>query len=180
MAIRAQPVKSVFPRMSRLVRELWMPTGKKSRLVVTGEQTEVDKTVIEQLADPLTHMIRNSVDHGIETPEQRMAAGKPREGLIRLSAEQRSGRILIAVDDDGAGINRDRVLQKAMRQGPGGRGRRNCRTRRSTTCIFPPGFSTAEVSDMSGRGVGMDVVKRNIKKIGGRVSVARRRAGARA
>jgi two-component system chemotaxis sensor kinase CheA len=176
MAIRAQPVKSVFSRMPRLVRELATKTGKKIRLETIGEATEIDKTVIEQLSDPLTHMIRNSADHGIEAPEKRLKAGKPEIGTIRLSAEQAGGNILIAVEDDGGGINRERVLQVARDKGivapdvtP--------TDEQIDQLIFAPGFSTAEaVSDISGRGVGMDVVLSNIKKIGGSVHV-RSRAG---
>jgi len=171
MAIRAQPVKSVFSRMPRLVRELAGKTAKKIKLETIGEATEIDKTVIEQLSDPLTHMIRNSADHGIESPEARLAAGKPETGTIRLSAEQAGGNILIVVEDDGAGINRERVLKLARDKGivapdltP--------TDEQIDQLIFAPGFSTAEaVSDISGRGVGMDVVLSNIKKIGGSVHV---------
>lgn len=171
MAIRAQPVKSVFSRMPRLVRELATKTGKKIKLETIGENTEIDKTVIEQLSDPLTHMIRNSADHGIESPEKRAAAGKHEIGTIRLSAEQAGGNILIIVEDDGAGINRERVLKLARDKGivapditP--------TDEQIDQLIFAPGFSTAEaVSDISGRGVGMDVVLSNIKKIGGSVHV---------
>ena len=171
MAIRAQPVKSVFSRMPRLVRELATKTSKKIKLETIGENTEIDKTVIEQLSDPLTHMIRNSADHGIESPEKRLAAGKPETGTIRLSAEQAGGNILIIVEDDGAGINRERVLKLARDKGivapdftP--------TDEQIDQLIFAPGFSTAEaVSDISGRGVGMDVVLSNIKKIGGSVHV---------
>ncbi|MEO8683897.1 MAG: chemotaxis protein CheA, partial [Devosia sp.] len=171
MAIRAQPVKSVFSRMPRLVRELGLKTAKKIKLETIGENTEIDKTVIEQLSDPLTHMIRNSADHGIETPDKRLAKGKPETGTIRLSAEQAGGNILIIVEDDGAGINRERVLQVARDKGivapditP--------TDEQIDQLIFAPGFSTAEaVSDLSGRGVGMDVVLSNIKKIGGSVHV---------
>ena len=171
MAIRAQPVKSVFSRMPRLVRELATKTAKKIKLETIGENTEIDKTVIEQLSDPLTHMIRNSADHGIESPEKRLAAGKPETGTIRLSAEQAGGNILIIVEDDGAGINRERVLKLARDKGivapditP--------TDEQIDQLIFAPGFSTAEaVSDISGRGVGMDVVLSNIKKIGGSVHV---------
>ena len=171
MAIRAQPVKSVFSRMSRLVRELAASLAKETRLVVTGEETEVDKTVIEELAEPLTHMIRNSMDHGMETPEERIVAGKPREGVIRLSAEHRSGRILIAVADEGRGINRERVLSKAIEKGLVSGARPS--DEEIDNLIFLPGFSTAEqVSDLSGRGVGMDVVRRKIQNIGGRVNIA--------
>lgn len=171
MAIRAQPVKSVFSRMPRLVRELASKTGKKIKLETIGENTEIDKTIIEQLSDPLTHMIRNSADHGIESTEKRLAKGKSDTGTIRLSAEQAGGNILIIVEDDGAGINRERVLQVARDKGivaP----ETNPTDEQIDQLIFAPGFSTAsEVSDLSGRGVGMDVVLSNIKKIGGSVHV---------
>ncbi|KKB07616.1 chemotaxis protein CheA [Devosia chinhatensis] len=171
MAIRAQPVKSVFSRMPRLVRELATKTAKKIKLETIGENTEIDKTVIEQLSDPLTHMIRNSADHGIESPEKRLTVGKSEFGTIRLSAEQAGGNILIIVEDDGAGINRERVLKLARDKGivapeitP--------TDEQIDQLIFAPGFSTAEaISDISGRGVGMDVVLSNIKKIGGSVHV---------
>ncbi|KKC35875.1 hypothetical protein WH87_15000 [Devosia epidermidihirudinis] len=171
MAIRAQPVKSVFSRMPRLVRELATKTGKKIRLETIGENTEIDKTVIEQLSDPLTHMIRNSADHGIESPEKRLAAGKTEFGTVRLSAEQAGGNILIVVEDDGAGINRERVLQLARDKGIVAPDVQPT-DEQIDQLIFAPGFSTAsEVSDISGRGVGMDVVLSNIKKIGGSVHV---------
>lgn len=171
MAIRAQPVKTVFSRMPRLVRELATKTGKKIRLETIGENTEIDKTIIEQLSDPLTHMIRNSADHGIESPEKRLAAGKSESGAIRLSAEQAGGNILIAVEDDGGGINRERVLQVARDRGVVGP-EQMLTDEQIDQLIFAPGFSTAsEVSDISGRGVGMDVVLSNIKKIGGSVHV---------
>lgn len=171
MAIRAQPVKTVFSRMPRLVRELANKTGKKIRLETIGENTEIDKTIIEQLSDPLTHMIRNSADHGIESPEKRLAAGKNESGAIRLSAEQAGGNILIAVEDDGGGINRERVLQVARDRGVVGP-EQTLSDEQIDQLIFAPGFSTAsEVSDISGRGVGMDVVLSNIKKIGGSVHV---------
>jgi two-component system chemotaxis sensor kinase CheA len=171
MAIRAQPVKTVFSRMPRLVRELAAKTGKKIRLETIGENTEIDKTIIEQLSDPLTHMIRNSADHGIETPAKRSAAGKGETGVIRLSAEQAGGNILIAVEDDGGGINRERVLQVARDRGVVGP-EQTLTDEQIDQLIFAPGFSTAaEVSDISGRGVGMDVVLSNIKKIGGSVHV---------
>jgi len=171
MAIRAQPVKSVFSRMPRLVRELATKTGKKIRLETIGENTEIDKTVIEQLSDPLTHMIRNSADHGVESPERRLAAGKNETGIIRLSAEQAGGNILIIVEDDGAGINREKVLQVARERGVVGADQQ-LTEEQIDQLIFAPGFSTAsEISDISGRGVGMDVVLSNIKKIGGSVHV---------
>ncbi len=157
--------------MPRLVRELASKTGKKIRLETIGENTEIDKTIIEQLSDPLTHMIRNSADHGIEQPERRTAAGKSEAGVIRLSAEQAGGNILIAVEDDGGGINRERVLQVARDRGVVGP-EQMLTDEQIDQLIFAPGFSTAaEVSDISGRGVGMDVVLSNIKKIGGSVHV---------
>ncbi len=174
MAIRAQPVKSVFQRMPRLVRELAAMTGKSVRLVSEGEGTEVDKTVIERLTDPLTHMIRNAIDHGLEKPEARIAAGKPEEGTVRLSALHRSGRIVIEISDDGAGINRPRVKQIAIDKGliPADA---QLTDEEVDNLIFLPGFSTAsEISDISGRGVGMDVVKRSIQALGGRISISSR------
>ena len=158
--------------MSRIVREVADATGKDVRLRTEGESTEVDKTVIELLADPLTHMIRNAVDHGLESPEQRVAAGKPPEGTVRLAAAHRSGRVIIEVSDDGAGINRPRVLQKAIANGlvpPDAQ----LSDAEIDNLLFLPGFSTAQtVSNISGRGVGMDVVKRSIQALGGRISIA--------
>jgi two-component system chemotaxis sensor kinase CheA len=171
MAIRAQPVKSVFSRMPRLVRELASKTGKKIKLEMVGENTEIDKTVIEQLSDPLTHMIRNSADHGIEDAEKRASRRKPETGTITLSAEQAGGNILIIVEDDGGGINRERVLALAKEKGVVAPDQTPT-DEQIDNLIFAPGFSTVtEVSDLSGRGVGMDVVLSNIKKIGGSVHV---------
>ncbi|MGF9562883.1 chemotaxis protein CheA [Neorhizobium sp. JUb45] len=174
MAIRAQPVKPVFQRMSRIVREVADMVGKSIRLVTEGENTEVDKTVIDKIAEPLTHMIRNAVDHGIESPEKREAAGKDPEGTIKLSAKHRSGRILIELIDDGGGINRERVRQKAIDNdliSPDA----NLSDEEIDNLIFAPGFSTADkISDISGRGVGMDVVKRSIQALGGRISISSR------
>lgn len=174
MAIRAQPVKSVFARMPRVVRDLAATLHKEVRIVTSGEMTEIDKTVIEQLNDPLTHMIRNALDHGIEGPDERAAAGKPRQGTIHLSAAQRSGRIVIEVSDDGRGLNREKVLAKAQDRGlvaPGA----NLSDEEIDNLIFLPAFSTADVvSNISGRGVGMDVVKRNVQALGGRISVQSR------
>ncbi len=171
MAVRAQPVKAVFQRMPRLVRELAQTLGKEVRLVLEGENTEVDKTIIEELADPLTHMIRNSMDHGVETPDERIAAGKPPEGVIKLVAEHRAGRIVISVTDDGRGIGRDRLLAKAKSRGLVGADEKLA-PEEIDQLIFAAGLSTAEViSDVSGRGVGMDVVRRNVESLGGRISV---------
>jgi two-component system chemotaxis sensor kinase CheA len=171
MAVRAQPVKAVFQRMPRLVRELAQTLGKEVRLVLEGENTEVDKTIIEELADPLTHMIRNSMDHGLETPEDRIAAGKSPEGTIKLIAEHRAGRIVISVTDDGRGIGREKLLAKARSRGLVGADERLA-PEEIDQLIFAAGLSTAEViSDVSGRGVGMDVVRRNVESLGGRISV---------
>ncbi|MBW8283138.1 MAG: chemotaxis protein CheA [Rhizobium sp.] len=174
MAIRAQPVKPVFQRMSRIVREVADMVGKSIRLVTEGENTEVDKTVIDKLAEPLTHMIRNAVDHGIESPEKRTAAGKDPEGTIKLTAKHRSGRIVIELVDDGAGINRERVKQKAI-DNELIAADANLTDEEIDNLIFAPGFSTADkISDISGRGVGMDVVKRSIQALGGRISITSR------
>lgn len=172
MAIRAQPVKSVFQKLPRLVREVAERTGKSVRLVTEGEYTEVDKTVIERLSDPLTHMIRNAIDHGLETPEGRLAAGKSEEGTVRVAAMHRSGRIVIEISDDGAGINRDVVRRIAGDKGliaPDA----VLSDEETDNLIFLPGFSTKEqVSELSGRGVGMDVVRSSIQALGGRVSIS--------
>lgn len=171
MAIRAQPVKSVFQRMPRLVREAASATGKSVRLIMEGENTEVDKTVIERLSDPITHMLRNAIDHGLETPEQRLAAGKSEEGTVRLAALHRSGRIVIEVADDGKGINRPRVREIAASKGLIANDT-TLTDEETDNLIFLPGFSTAStVSNLSGRGVGMDVVKRSIQALGGRISI---------
>jgi len=171
MSVRMQPVRSVFSRMPRIVRDISAQLGKDIRLVTSGEGTEVDKTVIEQLSDPLMHMIRNSCDHGIETPATRLEKGKHASGTIHLSADHRGGRIIIEIADDGAGINREKVLAKAREKhliaadvNPG--------MDEIDNMIFMAGFSTAEqVTNVSGRGVGMDVVKRNIEGMGGTVRV---------
>ncbi len=171
MSMRAQQVGAVFQRMPRLVRELATKTAKKVRLEMLGESTEVDRSIIERLGDPLTHIIRNSIDHGIELPTDRAAAGKSEEGTIRLSAEHRGGRIVIEIRDDGAGINSERVLKKARERGLVGV-EANLSDDEINNLIFLPGFSTAEkISDISGRGVGMDVVRRNIQDVGGRISL---------
>ncbi|OYU33982.1 chemotaxis protein CheA [Novosphingobium sp. PASSN1] len=171
MSIRAQPIGSVFSRVPRILRELTTSTGKHVRLEVSGESTELDKTVIERLGEPLTHLIRNAVDHGIESAEPRIAAGKPAEGTLTLSAEHRSGRILIRIADDGAGINRERVFAKAVEKGliaPDAQ----LSKEEIDHLIFAPGFSTAaQVTNVSGRGVGMDVVRQNVKELGGRITI---------
>ncbi len=175
MMIRAQPVKSLFQRMSRIVREASAAIGKDVRLKTFGENTEVDKTVIERLADPLTHMIRNAVDHGLETNAEREAIGKPSEGHVNLSAMHRSGRVVIEVSDDGAGINREKVHQIAIEKGlvpPD----LQLTDSEIDNLLFLPGFSTAkEVSNLSGRGVGMDVVRSAIQALGGRIAITSER-----
>ena len=171
MAIRAQPVKSVFQRMPRLVREVADMVSKQVRLVTAGEDTEVDKTVVERLAEPITHMLRNAIDHGLETPDERIAAGKPAEGTVRLAALHRSGRIVIEIADDGRGIDRERVRKIAVDKGLIAADA-VLADEQVDNLIFLPGFSTAAaVSDISGRGVGMDVVKRSIQALGGRIAI---------
>ena len=174
MAIRAQPVRSVFQRIPRLVREVASQCGKEARLITEGEGTEVDKTVIERLSDPITHMVRNAIDHGLESREGRIAAGKSVEGTVRLSAAHRSGRIIIEVSDDGAGIDRERVRAIAVKNGVIGPDVQ-LSDDETDNLIFLPGFSTAtQVSDISGRGVGMDVVRSSILALGGRISISSR------
>ncbi|MCT2399819.1 chemotaxis protein CheA [Novosphingobium mangrovi (ex Huang et al. 2023)] len=171
MSIRAQPIASVFSRVPRILRDLAASTGKHVKLDVFGETTELDKTVIERLGEPLTHLIRNAVDHGIESAEDRIAAGKPPEGTLTLSAEHRSGRIVISIEDDGAGINRERVLAKAIEKGIVSADAQ-LSAEEIDNLIFAPGFSTAQVvSNISGRGVGMDVVRQNVKDLGGRITI---------
>lgn len=171
MSIRAQPLKLVFQRMHRILREAADATGKKVRLETLGENTEVDKTMIERLIDPLTHMIRNSIDHGLEDAVTRQRRGKPQEGTITLSAAHRSGRVQIEVSDDGGGINRERVRKIAEDRGlipPGAVLSAN----EVDSLLFLPGFSSKEeVSALSGRGVGLDVVRREIMSLGGRVMI---------
>lgn len=172
MSIRAQPLKHVFQRMHRILREAADATGKQVRLETMGEQTEVDNTMIERLIDPLTHMIRNSVDHGLEDAVTRQRLGKPQEGRITLSAAHKSGRVQIELHDDGGGIDRDRVRQIAEDKGlisPGA----SLTPAEIDSLLFLPGFSSkSEVSALSGRGVGLDVVRREIMALGGRIMIA--------
>lgn len=172
MSLRAQPIKQAFSRVPRMLRDLSAETGKQIALEVFGETTEVDKGVIEKIGDPLTHMIRNAADHGIESPADREAAGKPREGTIRLSAEQKGARIIVRVSDDGRGIDRQRVRAKAIEKNiisPDA----VLSNEEIDQLICAPGFSTAEtISNISGRGVGMDVVRSNVEALGGRVDIS--------
>jgi two-component system chemotaxis sensor kinase CheA len=171
MSLRAQPIKQAFSRVPRMLRDLTGETGKKVVLETIGEGTEVDKGVLEKIGDPLTHMIRNAVDHGIESPEDRLAAGKPAEGTIRLSAEQKGARIIVRVQDDGRGIDRARVRAKAIEKGIIS-GDAALSDEEIDALICAPGFSTAEtISNISGRGVGMDVVRSNVEALGGRVEI---------
>jgi two-component system chemotaxis sensor kinase CheA len=172
MAIRAQSVKPLFQRMARIAREASDIAGKSVRFETLGETTEVDRTVIERLVDPLTHIIRNSVDHGVEDPARRREAGKPETGCITLSAAHRSGRVLIEVSDDGAGINRPKVLEIAISKGLISADA-VLSDSEIDQLLFLPGFSTAKVvTNLSGRGVGMDVVRSAIQKLGGRVNIS--------
>jgi two-component system chemotaxis sensor kinase CheA len=170
IGIRMLPVGSVFSRFPRLVRDLSARLNKQVRLKTVGEATELDKGVIEKIADPLVHLVRNSIDHGLETTEERIAAGKPEIGNITLAASHQGGHIVIEVADDGRGLNRERILQKAQERGLGIPD--NPSDSQVWELIFAPGFSTADqVTDLSGRGVGMDVVRKNILALGGEVSI---------
>ncbi|EAQ2256791.1 chemotaxis protein CheA [Salmonella enterica] len=170
MSIRMMPMEYVFSRFPRLVRDLAGKLGKQVELTLVGSSTELDKSLIERIIDPLTHLVRNSLDHGIEMPEKRLEAGKNAVGNLILSAEHQGGNICIEVTDDGAGLNRERILAKAMSQGMAVN--ENMTDDEVGMLIFAPGFSTAEqVTDVSGRGVGMDVVKRNIQEMGGHVEI---------
>ncbi|WP_017907789.1 chemotaxis protein CheA, partial [Xanthomonas sp. SHU 199] len=170
IGVRMLPVDAVFRRFPRLVRDLSTRLGKQVRLRTIGEGTELDKGLIEKIADPLVHLVRNSIDHGLELPEARRAAGKDETGTITLAASHQGGHIVIEVSDDGAGLNRNRILAKAAERGiavPD-----NPSDAQVWDLIFAPGFSTADaVTDLSGRGVGMDVVRRNIQGLGGEVQL---------
>jgi len=172
MRIRMLPISSVFQRFPRLVRDTSQALGKTVELIISGEQTELDKTVLEKLGDPLVHIVRNSLDHGLEPPDERVRCGKPRAGRIRLHAAHEGGKIQIEITDDGRGLSKQKILAKARQQGlvaP----EETPSTEDTFDLVFHPGFSTAEqVTDVSGRGVGMDVVRRNIKALGGTVQLS--------
>ena len=171
MQIRMLPISFAFNRFPRMIRDLSERTGKKVELKLSGEQTELDKTVMEQINDPLVHLVRNAIDHGLETPEMRVAAGKPETGHIELNAYHKGGNIVIEIIDDGQGIDATRILNKAIERGIVSKDQ-TLTEQQIYELIFEPGFSTAEsVSDISGRGVGMDVVRRNIKSLGGRIEI---------
>jgi two-component system chemotaxis sensor kinase CheA len=171
MSLRMMPVGQLFQRMGRFVRDLARKASKRVELTTSGEDTEIDRQIIEELADPLMHMIRNSVDHGLERPEERVAAGKNPVGRVTLAAQHQAGQILIEIADDGRGLNSEKILRKARERGlvaPGA----HLSDAEIHNLIFEPGFSTADkVTDVSGRGVGMDVVKRNLAKLRGRIEV---------
>jgi two-component system chemotaxis sensor kinase CheA len=172
MRMRMLPVAAVFQKMARMSRDLARKNGKQMRLILSGESTEMDRSMVEQIADPLVHMIRNAVDHGLEPPEERRKAGKPEEGTLRLSAYHEGGSIVIELADDGRGLDREAILNKARSQGLVGP---NDVLSESEIhmLIFAPGFSTAkQVTEVSGRGVGMDVVKRNLDAMRGRITIS--------
>ncbi len=171
MRVRMLPISFVFSRFPRMVRDLAQRLGKQIELKLTGEQTELDKTVLEKIGDPLVHLVRNSIDHGIESPEVRASAGKPAFGTVHLDACHRGGNIAVEVNDDGAGLDQDRILSKARSRGLVGPNDQ-LTEEQIHELIFVPGFSTAEkTTDVSGRGVGMDVVRRNVKELGGKIEV---------
>jgi two-component system, chemotaxis family, sensor kinase CheA len=174
MGIRMLPIGSVFNRFPRLVRDLSQKLGKQVKLELVGEHTELDKTVLEKIGDPLVHLVRNAIDHGLETPEKRRAAGKSDVGTLRLEAFHRGGSIVVEIVDDGAGLNRDAIVAKALQKGLIKSGE-SITDEAVGELIFQPGFSTAAVTtDLSGRGVGMDVVRRNVVDLGGTVSIVSR------
>jgi two-component system chemotaxis sensor kinase CheA len=173
MKARMQPVSNIFSKMPRMVRDLSQALGRRVRLEVEGQDTELDKSLLEAIKDPLTHAVRNSLDHGIEPPEARVAAGKNPEGILKLRAAQEGSHVIIEVSDDGAGIAVEKVRQKAIERGAITAGRAvHLGERELLQLIFLPGFSTADaVTNVSGRGVGMDVVRTNVEKIGGKVEI---------
>jgi two-component system chemotaxis sensor kinase CheA len=171
MRVRMLPINVVFSRFPRMVRDLAQRLGKQIELKLTGEQTELDKTVLEKIGDPLVHLVRNSIDHGIESPEVRAAAGKPPAGTVHLDACHRGGNIAVEVSDDGGGLDKNRILAKARDRGLVG-ANDVLTDEQVYDLIFMPGFSTAEkTTDVSGRGVGMDVVRRNVKELGGKIEL---------
>jgi two-component system chemotaxis sensor kinase CheA len=170
MSVRMVPIQMVFGRFPRVARDLAGKTKKQVELKINGAETEIDKGFIEKLVDPITHLVRNSVDHGLETPERRVEVGKDAKGVVTLTASHQGGNVVIEVSDDGGGLNREKILRKARNRG--------IPINESMTdqevwqLVFTPGFSTAEtVTDVSGRGVGLDVVKKNIRSIGGKVEI---------
>ncbi len=173
MTIRMIPVAGLFRRMIRLVHDISAKAGKKVDLVLSGEETEIDKTVIETITDPLVHLLRNSLDHGLEPPDERIAAGKDEKGTVTLSARHEEGEVWVTVKDDGRGLNREKILEKAISKGLIEGDGSDLSDKEIYNMIFMPGFSTAaQITDISGRGVGMDVVKKNLEKIKGKINVS--------
>ena len=171
MGIRMLPIASVFNRFPRMVRDISQKLGKQVKLELVGEQTELDKTVLEKIGDPMVHLVRNAIDHGLETPDKRRATGKGDLGTLKLQASHRGGNIVVEVSDDGAGLNRDAIVAKAVERGLIANGE-GLSDEAVADLIFQPGFSTAAVTtDLSGRGVGMDVVRRNVADLGGTVTI---------
>lgn len=172
MSIRMVPIATVFQKMNRIVRDMCKKLDKEAQLVLVGEETEVDKTIVDSISDPIMHLVRNSMDHGIESKEERIKAGKPEMGTVTLSAQNTGGDILISVTDDGGGIDRAKVLDKAQKKGMLTKSQKEYTDQEVFQFLLMPGFSTNEVvTEYSGRGVGMDVVKENVEKIGGDVSM---------
>jgi two-component system chemotaxis sensor kinase CheA len=175
MSVRMIPLATTFKKMTRLVYDLSRKSGKKIDLKLVGEDTEVDKTVIEHIGDPLVHIVRNAIDHGLESPEARREAGKPETGTVTIEARHEGGEVWIIISDDGRGLSREKILDKARSRGLVHGNGNDLRDEEVFKLVFEPGFSTAEkVTDISGRGVGMDVVKKNIEKLNGRVGVRSR------
>ena len=171
MRIRMLPIGFVFNRLPRLVRDISQQLGKQVELKISGEGTELDKTVIERISDPLLHMVRNSLDHGIETPQERRAAGKPEIACIRIDASQRGGHVIVEIEDDGRGLDQDKILKRAVERGLVAANTK-LSAEQIAELVFLPGFTTADsVSDLSGRGVGLDVVRNNIYSLGGNIDV---------
>ncbi len=172
MSMRMVPIRGAFQKMARLVRDLSRKAGKKVNLTTAGEDTELDRNIVDKIADPLVHMVRNSVDHGIETPQKRQKAGKIPAGNVHLRAFHQAGNIVIEIEDDGKGLNKERIIEKAVKTGliePG----TELTDEQAYKLVFHAGLSTAEkITDVSGRGVGMDVVKKNIEKLRGKVDIA--------
>lgn len=175
MSLRMIPLAGTFNKMVRLVRDLALKENKKVNLQIIGEETEVDKTIIEQISDPLVHLIRNAVDHGLETPEERQQAGKPETGQLTIEAKHSAGEVWIIIRDDGRGLNREKILQKALERGVIRDGTREIKDEEVWKLILEPGLSTAaQITSISGRGVGMDVVRRNIENLRGRIEIKSR------
>ncbi len=172
MTIRMIPVSGLFRRMIRLVHDISVKAGKKVELELIGEETEMDKTVIETITDPLVHLLRNSLDHGLEPPDERLTAGKAEKGTVRLSARHEEGEVWVTIEDDGRGLNKEKILEKAISKGLIEGDGSDLTDKQINNLIFAPGFSTAaQITDISGRGVGMDVVKKNLEKIKGKIDV---------